>query len=493
MNLAASMRLRQVAIVGVALLLGLLAAASVSFAPAYLAFAALAALMLGVAMLCNPRVALLAAFGVIALLPFGTLPVKIAFTPTLLEIALLALAAARLLHVLSRSEVDSNFDAVSPAILRLSPLGGLVFVFLGLSLFSFLIGSGGSPSTLTLHNYAKLVLGVLLFFGVLNLVHDRHSASWALRALILGGTAAALIGLVLYALPDQIALKILQMLGPLGYPTSGRVLRYVEDDPNGLERAIGTSVDPNAFGGLLALTAVLALSQAMSQGPVLPRRMLWSSFGLMAVVVILTYSRAALGGLVIAALFLATVRYRRLWWLFVLCGIATVVVIVLLDRGDAFVERVGEGLRFEDQANQMRLNEYRNALRIIREYPVFGVGFGSAPSIDLTTGVSSIYLTIAERMGLVGLSIFLITMALFFVFTADVVRLARHDPASDWLLGIQGAILAALAVGVLDHYYFNIEFSHMVALFWGVVGLGMALRQIIIDNRTEVGTEPGAA
>jgi hypothetical protein len=28
---------------------------------------------------------------------------------------------------------------------------------------------------------------------------------------------------------------------------------------------------------------------------------------------------------------------------------------------------------------------------------------------------------------------------------------------------------------MLDHYFFNIEFSHMVALFWGGIGLTLSL------------------
>ncbi|NTV63797.1 MAG: polymerase, partial [Oscillochloris sp.] len=104
----------------------------------------------------------------------------------------------------------------------------------------------------------------------------------------------------------------------------------------------------------------------------------------------------------------------------------------------------------------------------------FGIGFGQAPDIDLTAGVSSIYLAIAQRMGLVGLVAFMGLVAAWFTTT---LRAAPHvDPErADWLLGTQAALIAALVVGIADHYFFNIEFSHMVALFWGVAGLGMAM------------------
>ncbi|HEX9371578.1 MAG TPA: hypothetical protein VF897_11260, partial [Roseiflexaceae bacterium] len=126
----------------------------------------------------------------------------------------------------------------------------------------------------------------------------------------------------------------------------------------------------------------------------------------------------------------------------------------------------------------MRLNEYRNAVEIIGRYPIFGIGFAQAPDIDLGAGVSSIYLALAERIGLVGLFGFLGIVVAFFIrgWRGLRVALARADlELAGWSIGLQAGIVAALAVGMLDHYFFNIEFSHMVALFWGGIGLAVSL------------------
>ena len=80
--------------------------------------------------------------------------------------------------------------------------------------------------------------------------------------------------------------------------------------------------------------------------------------------------------------------------------------------------RIVAGLQLQDQAQIMRLNEFQNAATIITRYPVFGVGFGQAGELDLTTGVSSVYLTVAERTGLVGLAAFVVVMVAFFVLLA---------------------------------------------------------------------------
>jgi O-antigen ligase len=374
--------------------------------------------------------------------------------------------------------------------LILTPLGLPLIGFLGITLFSFILGSSGSPDSLTLHNYFKFVLAVLFFFSVVNCARTPEQARWLLRLLLIGGALSALIGLALYALPDRSALQILTALGRIGYPTTGRVLRYVEDDPNGVERAIGFAVDPNSFGGMLALVGALALTQAIAERPILPRRLLYAMTGTLALATFLTQSRGALGGLVAGALYIALLRYRKLLWPVVGAVALAAVLYLAFGIGERFVGRVTAGVQFADQANQMRLAEYRNAVAIIQSYPIFGIGFGLAPELNLTAGVSSIYLALAERIGLVGLFAFLAIVAAFFSRSIRAMRAAfaaRDEGRGAQLLGLQAAIVAALAVGLLDHYFFNIEFSHMVALFWGSIGLALAIETI--DERPKTNDE----
>lgn len=445
---------------------GSLVGAAVALGPVWLAFGALVVAAGGYAVLRSAGIGLAAVWSVITLLPFGTLPFKAGITPTFLELALVALLLVWVLRLLATPEYD----------LRMGTLGGPLLLFLGLTVFSLLLGARGLPDNLTLHNYVKFVLAVALFWGVVNTLRSAAEQRWAMRLIILGGAAAATLGIVLYLVNDVTSLRLLTALGRLGYPTEGRVLRYIEDDPLRGERAIGTAVDPNSFGGLLALICALTTSQLWAKQPALPRSIIAAASGLMAICIFLTYSRAALLGLLMATVFLALVRERRLWWLLGALGAGGIIAYAGFGLGATFVNRFVEGIQFQDQAQQMRLAEFRNAIEIIKRYPVFGVGFGSGPELGLITGVSSIYLAMAERLGLVGLGAFLLIIATFFVVTLR--RMPRLDPErQSWLLGTQAGIVAALAVGLADHYYFNIEFSHMVALFWGVVALGMAVAQ----------------
>lgn len=466
--LAITLSRRPLAAALAATLLGLAGGAAVAFGPFWLGFVALAALIGVYALLLDTRVGLAAVIGIATIMPFATLPFRAVVTPTLLTLALAALMGVWLVRLLVRSDER----------LIVTPIGMALIGFLGITLFAFLLGSNASPEPSLIHNYVKFVMATLFFFSVVNCVRDRETVRWVIRFLIIGAALSALIALVLYVIPDQLALQILVSFGRIGYPTEGRVLRYVEDDPNGLMRAIGLSVDPNSFGGMLALIGALAATQAVSERPALPRRLLLIATGAILAALFLTYSRAALGGMIVAAMYVATLRYRRLWWVILATGALAALLFIGVGVGERFVERVVEGVQFRDRANQMRLAEYQNAIAIIQAYPVFGIGFGQAPEIDLVAGVSSIYLAIAQRTGLVGLAAFLGIMVWFFVRSWRALRAAIHsgdDERAAWLVALQAALAAALSVGLLDHYFFNIEFSHMSALLWGTIGLAVAI------------------
>jgi len=463
-----SPHLRQWMAVGIAGVICVAGAASLVFGYVWLPFALIGATIVAYFALGNVRIMLGTIVVLITVLPFGTLPFKAVITPSLLSLAIGALLAMRIIHALTTSDYRTDFTAFAPAVVG----------FIGFTLFALLLGAQGLPDTTTLHNYAKFLLGILLMFALLDTVKSDDEVQWALRLLVIGGTISALIGLVLYIIPATISEQLLVMLGRIGYPTSGRVLRYVEDDTAGLMRAIGLSVDPNSYGGMLALITDIAATQTIVVKPILPRRIMIAMSGILVTVLFLTFSRAALGGLIVAVIYVATVRYRRLWWLILATGILATVLLVFVGVGEQFVNRVVQGVQFQDRANQMRLAEYNNAIAVIQAYPFFGIGFGRAPDIDLVAGVSSIYLAIAQRIGIVGLVAFITLMISVFVGSwrslAQAVA-SHHEAHASWLIGLQAGLIAALAVGLLDHYYFNIEFSHMTALLWYSVGLLLAI------------------
>ena len=168
------------------------------------------------------------------------------------------------------------------------------------------------------------------------------------------------------------------------------------------------------------------------------------------------------------------------------------IVFVFLPFTQAYIQNLIAGLTAQDQSTQMRLGEYRDALDLISRYPVFGVGFTGTPEIDLYIGVSSLYLLMAEQMGLVGLSVFLITMVLFLNALWRGLH-SQPEPLLDTLLlGILAAMVGLFAGGVLDHYLFNLTYPHMTSLLWILVGLGMAAVRLALgaDNNPSYHSQP---
>ena len=420
------------------------------------------------AILRDARVGLWVALVVICLLPYATLPVKIGLTFTLLELTtLLTLAVLALRMAYDRTETI----VASPVYL---PLG----LFAAETVVAFLLGAGRNTTTQTAHDYVKLMLGVGIFALVVQLIRTRHKVVALVTTLVTGGAIAGGIGIALNRLPVGLTTNLLVRLRVVGYPTD-RLVRYIEDDPSLARRATGTAVDPNSFAGFLMLVLVLAIGQAVAKRPLIPRPLAIAAVPLSGIALLMTQSRAAALGAGIGMLILALARYR--WLVPVL--IVGAGGAVLTGRG-GFGARLLAGFRGQDAATQLRFREFGNAFTLIRDYPVFGVGFGDAPRIDLQTGVSSMYLTVAERAGLVGLVLFVVLLAVLLGrLLVTSLRVPWNDAGGELLLAIGAALAAACTAAVLDHYFFNLGFAHMAAVFWLLAGLGDVLHRLTIQGR----------
>ena len=317
---------------------------------------ALAALAVGLWALTSLEVGLLGIIAVITLLPFAALPVKIVFTPTFLDLALGAVFFVYALQWMSGQRQR----------LTLTPAHGPLALFIGAAIISFVAGKDNGPLTSNLlRQFAELLLSIAFVFVIVDYVTDRRRLDWLTRWLLVGGAAAAAIGLALYLLPPEVSTRALSALRVFNYP-AGDVLRYLEDNPENAQRAIGTSIDPNAFGGLLAMIGALLAPQLLTPKSVLgPKWLTYSAFAVVMVALVLTFSRGAMAALAVGLLGIALARYRRLVWLMVLMA----AVIFLLPATQGYVARFVEGVQGQDLATQMRFGEYKDAFILITRHP----------------------------------------------------------------------------------------------------------------------------
>jgi hypothetical protein len=461
--------------------IALVSGAVIAFGSPALAFAAAGGIVAGLFVLSNIEYGLYALIATAVLLPFGAIPLNLGFNPTFLDLALVAVFGIWFARGMTRRS-----EGLTGTLLALP-----IFVFLVLAVFSFIAGTAyASVDREVLRHFAEILIAIALFFVIVNVVQTREQLGRIVLALAIAGFISAAIGIVLYFIPHNTAIYLLSTLRVFKYPSGDGVLRYIEDDPANPMRAISTSVDPNVLGGLMILVTALVTPQLFAPKPLLPRKWIAAMWLTMVICLMLTFSRAAFLGLALAIAVIATVRYRPAIALILLGGI----VILFLPFTQDYVGHLVDAFMGADRATQMRLGEYKDALNLISRYPIFGVGFGGSPDIDTYLGVSSVYLLMAEEMGLVGLGAFLITMGLYFYHTAQAwfQGLAQDGFLAPILLGTAGALLGAMIAGLADHYFFNLKFPHSVVLFWTFVGLGMAAIRIGTRAETAPFREPGA-
>ncbi len=446
-------------VIAVAAGVGLLLGAGVALAsPLYVAagLAGVAGLLLALA---SPFWALIGVFAATLGLPFAVIPVELGpIRLTIVDVALVLATLSWAFRLLA-TRVD----------LASSHADGPVLLYVGITIIAFLLGTSYTTTAEVYRLFLKSINAALVFFAIVQSVNTVAIFRRTTRLFSLIGWGAATIGVVLYFLPHPTSIQILSALRVFNYPSGAGALRFIAGAD--IQRAIGLAVDPNVFGAMLVLVALVTIG-ALFDADTKLKPLVLSGLVVSLLALLLTYSRSSwlgfAGGL---ALFVAL--WTRRPWLLLMVG-AGLIAALLLPSELPFVEHLQSGLQARDQAAAMRLGEYKDALILIQRYPIFGVGYGSAPTVDLYLGVSSIYLLIAEQAGVVGLTAFLIVVVAVALKAA---RPAWHHlpvPGRSVFLGWLSAMVGALTAGGLDHHFANIVFPHMITLWWLVVGMVVA-------------------
>lgn len=462
---------RRLIAIGIGLLVGLgggILALVLVLAGPIMTFGAVFALIAGLIALSNLDAALILLISTACLLPYGTLPFEIAITPSLIDMALATVLTVYIFQWMTGQRFD----------LRTTPVHLVVVVFILILLAAFILGIPNGPLTSSvLRRFTAMIGSVILGLLLVDMVRTRITLRRLAGTFMIMGATAGAIGIVLWVLDDFLAESMLNRLGRIGYPVGG-VLHYRQDNVEiGIERAIGTWIDPNAYGGFLLMIGALTAPQLFAKKPLFRyREVSFLLMGLIAGGLFLSNSRGSMLGLAAAVGLIALLHYRRLLWLMIPGGI----LFLFLPQTQDLVQRFISGFQGADLETQMRFGEFKDAIDLINRNPIIGVGFISAPDIDLYIGVSNTYLTIASNMGLVGLAAYLITISSVFLYAYSGRQAAiADDSVVDIWFGLQAGIVGALIGGIFDHFYFNVDFQAIALIFWIFVGLILAATRMV--------------
>jgi O-antigen ligase len=468
-------RYTQAILVGLAAgAIGGLAGLLIALLSPLIAIVLIAAALLALYVLTDVKPALYGAMGTMILLPFGTFPFKIGLTPTLLDLALGAFLLVYLIQWITGKRRK----------IELAPPHIFIALYTMWLIFAFMLGLRyGTPTSTILRQFAEALLAISLSFIIVDLLQDKA----ALRSLVLIIMALimlqACLAILLYVMPDTLAENLLVRLARIGYPNGG-VIRYIESTPELGERAIGTWVDPNALGGLLAVGAAMITPQLLSSRPVFRQR--WITGLVLAIVglaLLLTSSRASFLAYAISLTVLIFLRYRQ----FIAPLLIGALLFLILPQTQGYLDRVFQALRGEDLATQMRIGEWTDSLELIQRYPLTGIGFTGTPTRDVYTDVANMYLIMANQIGLTGVALFLIAMASVFYYAFQSWKQAAITADLEAIhLGYHLALLTALINAFADLYYFRLDFQSSITWFWLIVALSITSSRLALSQKSTV-------
>ncbi len=428
--------------------------------------------LVGLYILTSIEAALYGIIAVMALLPFGTLPFRLGFTPTFMDAAMLAFLVVYLAQWMTGKRGGK---------ILLTPVHPFIGMYMGWMILAFLLGMQyGSPNSTTARQFAETLLSISMTFILVDLLRDARLLRRLVLVITIVVAAQALIAIGLYVMNDTVAERTLVRLARFGYPNGG-VIRYIEDNAEFAERAIGTWVDPNALGGFLVVSALTLAPQVFARKPVLRFRWIaWGVLGVVGIALMLSFSRASALAFGASVALIGTIKgYRRYLGLIAVA----VVVLLLLPQTQDYISRFVEAFTAQDLATQMRIGEYGDSFELISQYPIAGIGFTGTPIATLYTDVASMYLIMANQIGLVGLGIFAVTIISVFVYGFRAWKVAQHDPELRSIhLGYHAALIGGLINSIADLYFFRMDFHAAITLFWLVVALCLTSSRLALER-----------
>jgi len=337
----------------------------------------------------------------------------------------------------------------------------VVTFILGAWQVPFLTGGEAMKSALYL---VRWLAYVALLFVVAGTIRGEHQAKRTIGLLVGSAAVVAVLGFFqLKLFPD------FRFMVPQGW------------DPH-IGRLLSTWFDPNFLAGFLSFALCIVAGIASFQ-PSLKRLGPWVVVSVLFAAIVLTYSRSGYAALLAGTTVLTFLRSRRMFLL--LCVAAVAVV--------AFVPRVQERVQGAfnlDETAQLRLVSWQNALTVVRDFPITGIGYNTYRYVQVNYGFQtdaaehsaggsdSSLLTILVTTGPAGLAAY----AWMLWASATVAWSAFRSGPTRFVRGLGLGALAGLASVTAHSFFINsLLFPHMLLVMSVTFGTLIALR----NNRDE--------
>ncbi|MBI3573084.1 MAG: O-antigen ligase family protein [Candidatus Kerfeldbacteria bacterium] len=331
-------------------------------------------------------------------------------------------------------------------------------------MLSLFLNRSGYSSTELLSGALYIVrwieYAMVLFMGF-SFVRSRPGAKKYLVALVWTGVITAILGFVqLKLFPD------FSFMVPKGW------------DPH-VGRLLSTWFDPNFLGGYLAFLSTLSLAIALGKKPA-EAKWWWLAVAVMTAAIVLTFSRSGYIALAAGVGLVTLLRSKAILFLMLMIFAAIIL----------FVPRVQErviGIRSIDETAQLRLVSWQNALEVIHDHPVTGIGYNLYKYVQVqynflnktsehsASGSDSSLLTVWVTTGTAGLFIYLWLLGAMLWEAWKTWR--DKKLSSEWRMYGLGLMAGFVALILHGQFVNGLLYPHMMQAMWLALAVALVVRQ----------------
>lgn len=299
----------------------------------------------------------------------------------------------------------------------------LIIVFLFLSFLSLVLGKDASAGFRKLL-YFLTIVPIIFVAAEIFLEKKWHGRTNA--AIVASGALAAAIGLSQFLLSYFVGLdkvvKFWENLAPFFLGNSfGKLVAansswLVNIGGETRLRAFGLFPDPHNFAFFVSLCMFSGLGYFFGAKKISSRLWIGTALVLMFLAVGLSFSRGAYLGILAGGLFFTAVFLKRthiLGKVFMAAG--AILILIFIFNSNLISQRLASSFNLQEGSNAERYKNWVQAVDIIRDYPLGGVGLGNyARAVDPSVADrSSIYahnlfLDIAAETGVLNSFLFLL-------------------------------------------------------------------------------------
>ncbi len=306
---------------------------------------------------------------------------------------------------------------------------------------------------------------------------------------------------IVYAFRSKQAHQLALILAWLA--VAGCMEAFILTGNRGSGRISGAFLDEQLFAAFACVLFPVTLAAARAESSAARRLFCLGAATLSAIALLATRNRSAWAGTLVAltvllVLFMRYGRSRRSyqirWQDGLLIGTtATLALGIFLgfsSYGDTVSRRLSSfSVLKADSSWEWRLETWKAALRMAREYPVTGRGVGTFALHQplYVTGVSeqrivadrgptlwesahNAYVQLAGETGFVGLGLYLAIYGAFFSTTLTALRRLRHGTRRFLVMGAVAAVAGQMVSALGSPAW---EYPECSVLFWTVLALGM--------------------